>query len=347
MGELAIVHVSDLHMAADANRLPSPFQEKSHRKKIRQLCDMAIRRGQRIDGLQDNILSCASHSVRAARHFASFLDLKVRPALSPNLFIVSGDVSTTGTIEDLREARNYLSTSTSSGWTSPLRKPVLGIPRGSLLVIPGNHDRYRGRLLKPNNKEFDNVFSSQWSPVSSCGRVVCGVHSTSSGEKLVIASADFSLMKCRDGWPPKWTGHVGTGRVYPAILKNLCAASKAACLENNTSALVWVIHFPPGFQGVPPELRLLDEEILLQAAEEVGVRIIFSGHTHQARRYTVGSVVVNCAGSLLESSADDNWGFSICRLEIKTGSMQRLAFYDYQFSRDEDWFKRSRVERVI
>lgn len=345
MAELRLVHISDLHCAFDANRLPSPFQQQALQAKVGGLLDIAVRRGERTDGFSDNVLHCASHSTRAARHFASFLKLRLQPNFKPHIFVVSGDLSTSGEFRDLKCARDYLTSPCHAGWTTRLGAPSLDI-QGGLVVLPGNHDRYRGKLLRSNGKEFDEAFKDLWNPLSSCGRVSTCAHRTTGGMTVVVGCADFSLLRCRDGWPPAWVGHVGTGRAYSHVVKNLVEASRAACFEYETQALIWVVHFPPGFQGVSPSLKLHQEGELIAAAQESGVALLLAGHTHDARRYRLGGVVVNCAKSLLEASEHDDWGFSACKVELERGAIRRMAFYDYAFDSHHQWFERVRSESI-
>lgn len=338
--EFRLVHLSDMHFATNPNLLPSPIQEK----KVVQALQEAWARfnyGASEDEFRTNGTHCATHAGRAARHWARFTRTTLAQ-VGPHAYVVSGDVSATGSNEDLADSKDYLLGVPRLNWSSDLGKPLVGIEPEKLVVLPGNHDRYQGRLLWPGGKAFDSAYASHWKPSSACGRVQSQVFSLE-GESLIVASADFTLARVKDGSPPV-IGYIGTGRVYRETIDALVAQTEALKVDANTSAVVWVVHYPPRFSGITPTLSLHDDHLLADAAESSGVGVILCGHTHEARRYKIGNVIVNCAGTAFETRVDERWEFSVCRFEVDQGERGRIGFVDFQFSKNaQDFIEQSLV----
>ena len=328
--EFRLVHLSDMHFATSPNLLPSPLQEG---KLVQAIREGFLRLGYQPtdDEFRTNGTHPATHAGRAARHLARFVRTTLTQA-DPHIFVVSGDVSATGSEEDLDDAREYLLAVPRLNWSSDLGKPLVGIASEKLIVLPGNHDRYEGRLLLPGGVAFDTTFSTHWNPSSACGRVQTQIF-RANGEALIIASADLTLGSVADGSPPAY-GYIGTGRAYPQTIAALAEQTEAMRIENDTSAVVWVIHYPPLFAGINASLSLHDDQLLADAAETAGVAVILCGHTHEARRYQVSNVVVNCAGTALETRRDEKWEFSVCRFEVLNGQRGRIGFVDFRFNKD-------------
>ena len=338
--EFRLVHLSDMHFATNPNLLPSPLQEKKVVQAIQEAW-ARVNYGPSEDEFSTNGTHCATHASRAARHWARFARTTL-VQVDPHAYVVSGDVSATGSFEDLADSREYLLGVPRSNWSSDLGKPLVGIQPEKLVVLPGNHDRYRGRFLRPGGKAFDREYAAHWKPSSACERVQSQVFSLG-GESLIVASADFTLSRIRDGFPPK-IGYIGTGRVYQETLDALIAQTEALKRDSNTSAVVWVVHYPPCFSGISRSLSLHDDHLLADAARSSGVGVILCGHTHEARRYKIGEVIVNCAGTAFETRVDEKWEFSVCRFEVNRGERGRIGFVDFQFNKNsQDFMEQSLV----
>lgn len=315
---LTIVHLSDLHFAKSANRLPSPFESKS-------LGEVAFRLGQ---WELPNVALPASHDVAAARALSSVCR-RLAAKNDSVVFAVSGDLAATGRRSDLVEARTFLSGANVNRLPRSAFKPCLYL-KDNLVLVPGNHDRYEDYLAKPNCKNFDTVFSGPWSPSSPCSRVMAyGPFGSAPG--VVFISGDFSLERSSDalGIGGRW----GQGYVYEDRLSSLVDAT--AKWMSQGSVVVWVVHFPPFFEGVQDELRLLEEDRLVRAAAESNVRLILSGHTHQSRLYEIASrsgTWVSCAGSATGASLERTFEFSAIHLGCQTDGLasMNVDFYRYE-----------------
>lgn len=82
-----------------------------------------------------------------------------------DLFVVTGDVTTDGSIESLKTALEFIEERDIYRYT-PARRILrgLGASRSSRIVVPGNHDRYAGRLWplpqQVSNKALEDAFQS-------------------------------------------------------------------------------------------------------------------------------------------------------------------------------------------
>jgi len=222
--------------------------------------------------------------------------------------LITGDITHTGRIGDLREARELI-----FGMEGDISNN-----RGdgcSLALIPGNHDRYENKGPDPGNVgPFEEKFKKFWS-------IGQGVQFRVLSEQLRVQAgfADFSLQKkdavrlpAMEEWrrrPPTaselraWLEMWGNGCVHDEVLNDL-ADSSAGRISDGWS-IIWVIHFAPfhpGFGQDDWKLRLRNEEKLMSRARDLGVTHIFCGHTHQQDHYNYEGVEIFCAGQSLRDS---------------------------------------------
>jgi predicted phosphodiesterase len=302
-----LVHLSDLHFATRPNRLPAPLQTGG----LKALFDAAIA------GHRGNWFKPATHSTRAARAVARFLRTKVLPEYSPDRIVVSGDLAATGNEEDLAHAHAYLISSDVSEWANRDAEPRLGFDAYDLKIVPGNHDRYHRGTLFPGAEHFDRVFAGLWQPTLGGSRVSAPQVIVKGEEKLALIAADFTFRHVSDSLP-SMTGYIGRGRVYQDVLDELVAQTRSL----SGAFVVWVVHYPPSFPGVNPNLELQGEQLLIQAAQECGVRLLLAGHTHDAKLYTVGNVVVSCVGSATQNELDCIWHFSLTEFDVAGSTLE-------------------------
>lgn len=237
--------------------------------------------------------------------------------------IITGDITHTGRIVDLREAREF----------------VLGIEadfansdeegKRSLALIPGNHDRYENKGPAPGNVgPFEEKFKRFWS-------IGQDVQFRVLSEELRVQAgfADFTLQK-KDAvylpamaeWqrhPPssaeikEWIEMWGNGCVHEDLLESLSEAS--ASRISSGWRIIWVIHFAPFHPSLNQDgwkLRLRNEEHLISRARDLGVTHIFCGHTHQQDHYNCHGVEVFCAGQSLRHSRFATAHFFAVELEV-------------------------------
>lgn len=166
-------------------------------------------------------------------------------AAAPDLVVVSGDLSQTGTAAELREARAFLD-------SIPIRQ----------LVIPGNHDLPRGwrlwdRFRRPWH-HYRKIISQDLEPVLT------------SPDLLVIGTNSARAA----GWNADWS----QGRISLPQLDRI----RHACDKAPASALrVLAIHHPPaGPVGGTRRALLGRREHFFEVVSHAGIDLVLSGHFH-------------------------------------------------------------------
>lgn len=334
--EFRLVHASDLHFGSSSDLVPGPFEHRSATTLVR---DVLSSLGLAEDDSSDEAVAWfrpATHSVRATRHFARFLSTTIVDQVNPDAVIVSGDLTSRGASDELMLAKRYLTEPPTSGWKNDSGAPVIGQLRDRLIVIPGNHDRY-GERFSPGSRTFDGVFANLWQPSSGCQCVATRVFNGPKGAALLVGSIDLCLRAHGDGSPPV-LGFIGTGRVYDDSLEALFRATRDFRAGNAHCAIVWVAHFPPGFEGISASLQLHEERKLLATGRDAGVSLVLCGHTHSSRHYVVDGVRVNCAGSATQASRDSDWCFSVCRILVESQGSVKCSVVEFRFDRVRENF---------
>ena len=303
-----LVHLSDLHFAVKPNRLPSPIQTGG----LSALFKAAV------SGHRGNWFKPASHSTRAARAVARYLSTTVIPSESPDLLVISGDLAATGDAGDLASARDFIRGDSSGFWSSTDDEPRLPVDRIKLQVMPGNHDRYHKGTLLPGSDAFEQVFAGIWAVSSSSDRVSEPFIIEKSGEMLAIISADFTFRRASDS--SSLTGYIGQGKVYQDVLDALKVKTlDVKSVASRNIAVVWMVHYPPRYPDVDPNLSLSGEDDLLNMASELGVNLLLAGHTHVACLYDVDGINVSCVGSATQADPDSAWHFSLNEVVVESG----------------------------
>src|SRR4051794_8212525 len=105
------------------------------------------------------------------------------------------------------------------------------------------------------------------------------------------------------------SGIYGCGRAYRDTVSGLEVETARARARYPGIGIVWLVHFPPAFPQIASSLELIDEDVLVQAAERSRVTVLLTGHTHDARHYTVPGTRVNvvCAGSATQHRAPGSY----------------------------------------
>lgn len=237
--------------------------------------------------------------------------------------IVTGDIATTGGLDDLKAARDFVITpSTGGSWLKDDRTPTLngGDDEIRMILMPGNHDRFiptfeNGRpsfQYQPGGTNFDRVFNDIW----TAGKGVETFTITRGDEQLVVLCADFTLDRLRDS-VGAW-GWLGQGIVYEHRLNRLNHLTRCLQEQDNPPAIIWAIHFPPHFPDIEPNKRLIWQDDIISAAAELKIGFILSGHMHHQIRYSLsgdGSTLVLCAGTA-----------TACCSEVRQNQFQELDF---------------------
>lgn len=332
-----LLHLSDLHVAEEPDRLHF-------------LCMSAPRvLGNNIfvkSGSQQaspSLVGQASHSRAVSRHLARwfFDQTHVGNVLSNDvhLTLISGDIATTGRIEDLQAARAYLTGPgivdepfiTSSG------RPTLSLSADRVALLPGNHDRYHDNWATPGNGLFENVFPEYWrhNPVDTW---LLGT----GNDSLAIVAADLCLYTVSDA-KASW-GRWGRGRAHRATRYHMQADTKRA-RERGAKAVIWVIHFPPCISSAPSKdgvnrkdrrtLNLLEDEDLIKMAIRCDVRHILAGHLHKPTRYAHRGVEVLCAGAPMMANPRDRRMAHLVEIDVDNGLVVNIRRKHYEYDIDE------------
>lgn len=164
---------------------------------------------------------------------------------SPELIVISGDLSQTGTVHELREARTFLD-------TIPIRQ----------LVIPGNHDLPRGwRLWDRFRRPWHNyrtIVSHDLEPV--------------------IRQDDLLVIGANTARPAGWSVDWSQGRISRSQLDRI----RNACASVPVSALrVLAVHHPPAAPAAGTTRALLGRrQLFFEAVSQAGIDLVLSGHFH-------------------------------------------------------------------
>lgn len=241
--------------------------------------------------------------------------------------VVTGDLATTGLKSDLSLARDFIiGGKVPSEWNSESQQ-YDPIPKNlPVIMMPGNHDRYIGDLLFPGGNQFEAVFGNDWKagqtfPVDQSEKNVRRVYFEKNGKHFHVLCADFSLSSIlvaalNTAPPDSLVAHVGQGHVKRNILNGLIKATNKIKSLRNDDVVIWATHFPPQFPNVNKHLKLVSENRLIRAANDCGVSLIISGHTHSDNHYMVESVPVICTGTACAWGMDEVLSFSIIEISI-------------------------------
>jgi 3',5'-cyclic AMP phosphodiesterase CpdA len=277
---IRLLQLSDLHFHDRPNRIGLPdslvaFTEaQSYVERLKILREAGV---------------VGSDQTDVAASAAAFV--KANPV---DMVIVTGDVATTGTWQDLAIAWNWLH--------------ALGVP---WIALPGNHDRFKSEvdLFPPGNPQFDYTFPT-WSARQ-------GVQVMFQRDNVTVIGADFTLQAGDYGEGP--FGHLGQGRVRQELVDELVRQSDLGTF----AIVIWAIHFEP--DAGDAALALLDDDLLIAECTNEPTAII-CGHTHKASRVkTFSGIPVLCCGTTLQESQYGNW---INILEIDDKVVQRRFKYD-------------------
>jgi 3',5'-cyclic AMP phosphodiesterase CpdA len=168
-------------------------------------------------------------------------------AAKPDLVVVSGDLSQSGTEAELKEATAFLA----------------GLPQPQL-IVPGNHDMPHGVHLWAR---FYRTFAAYQKVVNAELQPVWR------GEQVVVAGLNSAVP---GGWYIDWErGRISAGQIIH--LRQVFAKEPAESLR------VLVVHHPPAAPPGGTKRHLLDNRTaLFGALNEAGVDLVLSGHFHMS-----------------------------------------------------------------
>lgn len=349
-----ILHLSDLHTATQASRVGV----NDWRARLSRGGDLSLRP--------------TSHDPMCLQAAANLAwRLADRPGRI-HMMLVTGDLATTGSAEDLRTAWDFVGPLVPETVAPPdAADPPAARTRGTVAalrvrkrLLPGNHDRYgpcasrrewlrvmRGEvpLYPPGDDTFDQIFGSRWGVrrgAMNLGtlRIKEEVANAPAAPPLAVIGADLSLPAGDLGRYPAVPrmGYLGQGRADAAILEALEEQTLAVWRTASDAGVVWAVHFPPRFPANKPALELLGDYGLLERARRLGVRHLFTGHTHVAKRYVADGVVVHCAGSATAYGPEENT-LLVHNLTVSRARVVTVASTQYKYLAPRSSFRPSRV----
>lgn len=306
MDDVTLLHISDLH-----------FQSDTYPWGIYDRLEHAKRLGK------------PAYSREIAENLAHWISINREKF---DAILITGDLGHTGHSDDLRLAHNFVYGQSIPGMPYKGKGiPPLSASGRSVVVLPGNHDRFvQKNLRKPRSEQFEKIFSDYWKPDDDVAFGI--IKSRDSGTNLLgIVLGDFSLKTASDAddeshldqLVPEGVSYLGQGRVYNETLSRMEEVTKKLKRKLQGRPIVWAVHF--SFAVKDRKIRLIDEDNLIASAETLEVACVFNGHEHRAKLTKLRNKPK--AHVLTAGSATCNWGafrhqdnsFQIIRLNI-TGS---------------------------
>ncbi len=240
--------------------------------------------------------------------------------------LISGDIVVAGTDGNLNRAIDFFGAPSSfeEPWLNNKRKPTLKAFTKPIIIVPGNHDRFRAISGWPG-KLFYEYFSSYWTV--GIGEIQSNLLPDKESPTLAIICGDFSLDSITDCSPLLKGGHWGQGKIYENRLQKLIQETGRVATSYPACAIIWMIHFAPKFEelyelGV--QMRLLNSENLIEEAEKLGIGYILCGHTHLHRDYPIGKdkkIRIHCAGTSTCVDLGYDTTIHLLDIEIEKGSV--------------------------
>lgn len=246
--------------------------------------------------------------------------------------LISGDIVSIGGEQDyLMIAERFFKQPASTPysekqpWITEENTPTISFFKKPVILMPGNHDRYHGKLGRPGCTLFDEHFADYW-PVAHGGvwRYILRKNDSSLG----VVIGDFSLISRGDN--TVIGGHFGQGIIDHRI--NAMKAETERIREDGAQAVIWMIHFVPEIDRVPEfkninrlkrqRMNLINCDQLSAAAEAVGVNHLFCGHTHIQSLYIAHAnknLSVYCAGTSTCVAAKEDTMIHLREINIDNG----------------------------
>lgn len=228
---------------------------------------------------------------------AEFLARKIyRIRNEIDLLLISGDIATTGLAEDLRIALRYVNNLPANGYFGADGNATIRSNVFPMLLMPGNHDRYRSAAGESGSRTFDLIFDGYWGLRDP--DIHTAILNSTDRMPLGIIAADFALRSDADAsFPSRWMRY-GQGFAYQDIVEKL--VKKTDELRNRFFGIgvIWVIHFPPSNDGGLfgyREFRYYDR--VVDAANARNIKTILAGHLHERKSIRVDDLDIICAGS--------------------------------------------------
>jgi hypothetical protein len=324
MVSFRFLHISDLHISSESGR-DEPVLTEIKRWK-------AWLRG------EARFKTPPSYSWDIADRLARFVCYyKNVFQVDLDFILATGDLATTGETPDLSAAFKYLNGPIlAEWWQDDLTQTASLATVAKRFLLPGNHDRFKGKWYRPGNRLFDSVFDLLWKAKNG----VMAVTRTKEKETLGIVLVDLSLRSVLDGTKFRRLYRVGgiwgQGMVYDDTLDTLKAETER--LIKDGCHVIWATHFEPN--NIVKNLELIGAEKIIKLAEKLKIKHIFCGHLHRLlnSRVQKTSVEIHCVGSATQVTEEYDNSVNSITINIKNKKMEILPPIEHRYNRERDCF---------
>jgi|GEM_PF-1919716 len=382
MAPIRILHASDLHLAHKEKQrsFPDKFSD-GLRRTLREVKQKTRSKTSLISALgsiwSDLEAMASSYDVSILKRFAEFVSTEVNNKRLDGV-ILTGDIATTGDPKDIDRIDKFFN---EPPHPDPERAFIgrksrqatlsfISPPDVFLKFFAGNHDRYvRRRTFGKTRKwklplivrkvfdvggtEFDRIrFKKDTAPKTRPVEAFSKEKDLGGGRKLVVwvLMADFTLKDFDDH--EQVFGWLAQGKVYERaleILVDLTERVKAGKDPDKHQCILWACHFPPQFPNARLHSTLLDGDKLIKAANDLGVRAILTGHTHEQTRFSRPGMQteVICCGTTTQFEPNSRPGgryendltkgnhFQILNIDVEKGGKISLTVENYRYTHSQ------------
>jgi predicted phosphodiesterase len=323
-----LLHVSDFHLCPEPNR-----------KNRLELWSEGRRSFDSLTGHEPSLVSYGLSSYRPLLA-EDVVRLAGDPKSQVDAIICTGDLATSGNLGDLESARNYFKNGISNftGLAAKVSKGLYEIGK-PILIMPGNHDRYKDTLGAAGGKSFDFVFNGLW---ARRGKDRVDHMLVRKGDsRIIVIAADFCLEKdshaVRIQRLPKKITRMGQGKCYPHVLQTLRQHTKDMREKYVNAHVIWAVHFPP--VGVADgKMTLIDGEELVLAARELDVQLAISGHLHKVLHEMLIPGTLLGAGTCCAVNTDEIHRAHILEISLNENTLTGLSRENFSWSLDKKMF---------
>ena len=327
-----IIHISDLHFCATARRANAL---KYVKRRVQELYGG-------LERLTPEMIPAFILPDSYCPDLVRFLARKIYQMRNEiDVLLISGDIATTGLPEDLRLGLQFVDAQPSRTYLGADGRATVKSGRFPIMLIPGNHDRFRSNRGEPGSRTFDLIFDGHWGRTDP--EILTGVFSQPHGPSLAIVGADLTLRSEQDAGLPTRVMRYGQGCAYEDVIKKLTAKTADLHQRFPGVGVIWTVHFPPskdccGFFGYK-ELRFHPR--LVHAATISNVSLVLCGHIHERKLISLDDLTIVCAGSAsVFAEEHGNW-FHCLEISIENGRARLTKKSDYLYLEEEGDFVRA------
>ncbi|MEW7988307.1 MAG: metallophosphoesterase [Candidatus Thiodiazotropha sp.] len=281
-----VFHISDLHFSLSPLRL--------HWRSVPDLIAYHRYIKECLPSGEDFSMSCelTSHSEAIKRRLAHRIN---EDSAKGQTTVISGDISAAGKKEELEIGKSFIEDKRQRESITKLYKDLtydvsIFSQEQQLFLVPGNHDRYKNEKGEPGGSIFYDVFSSYWPKSEYVSEPLVLGEKVENKLKLAFIGVDFCLhSKSQINGCLKWgrygQGFAGSFSDKETPLYELIKKTKNFIDDNPDTPIVWVTHFPIRHSDENRCLQLVNADLVENAAIELGVQVILSGHRHDFYKY--------------------------------------------------------------